>query len=261
MIMTNAASERFGRIAANYANSEVHATSPSIRRLHEVLLTSPPRSVCDVACGAGHVALSFAGVASRIVGLDPAPAMLQSFRDLAAQKGVSVETVEAFAEDMPVPSGSFDLVTSRLAPHHFTDIQQAVREMARITTPGGAVAIIDLEGDAHPDFDAFNHRLEMLHDPTHIRSYTATRWTAMLVEAGLKVEVLDSGLTERKEGVPLSRWCQIADSGAVAEAELRRLLEGAPAQALAALGILAAKGEFLMPVRTVLALGRKPMAA
>jgi ubiquinone/menaquinone biosynthesis C-methylase UbiE len=139
--MTLAAAERFDRIAANFAASEVHSSSPSIRRLHEVVAMPIGASVVDVACGAGHVALSFAGRAGRIVGVDGAPSMLATFRSLAEARAVAVEAVLAMSDNMPFPPGSFDLAVSRLAPHHFPDVEASVREMARVVRPGGMVSI------------------------------------------------------------------------------------------------------------------------
>ncbi|TAN51812.1 MAG: class I SAM-dependent methyltransferase, partial [Methylococcaceae bacterium] len=144
-------SQRFDAIAVNYASSEVHTSSPTRARLHELL----PRvaSVCDVASGAGHTGLGFAGIASRIVAVDPAPNMLAQCRQLAEQRGVAVETVEAFAESIPLASASFDLVVCRLAAHHFFDLPKAMSELVRLAKPGGYVAIIDMEGDENPALD------------------------------------------------------------------------------------------------------------
>jgi ubiquinone/menaquinone biosynthesis C-methylase UbiE len=63
-----------------------------------------------VAGGPGHLALSFAGKASRIVGVDAAPNMLRQFERMARERGLAVEAVRAYAEEMPLPSNSFDVV-------------------------------------------------------------------------------------------------------------------------------------------------------
>ena len=177
--MTNEARERFDKIAENYATSEVHSMSPTIRLLHRFVNLVSGASVCDVACGAGHLALSFATSAGRLVGVDPSPSMLDAFRRLAGERGREVETVEAYAESIPLRGNQFDLVVSRLAPHHFGDVDRAVAEMARLMKTDGRVAIIDLEGHENDDIDEFNHRLELLHDPTHVRSYTAAGWRSI----------------------------------------------------------------------------------
>src|SRR5438046_2846004 len=113
--MTTTAAARFDKIANNFATSEVHSSSPTMRRLHALLTLPIDAIVCDVACGAGHLALSFAGRAARIVGVDPAPNMLEAFRSLATERGIAVESLQAFAEQIPLPDDSFDVVMTRLA--------------------------------------------------------------------------------------------------------------------------------------------------
>jgi ubiquinone/menaquinone biosynthesis C-methylase UbiE len=252
------ASERFNKIAANYVTSEVHASSPTIRILHEFLDLLPTAAVCDVACGAGHLALSFARKVTRIVGVDPAANMLTAFQMLAQSKGVPVEAVHANAESIPLGDNEFDLVMSRLAPHHFSDIQKGVFEMARLARCGGHVAVIDLQGHPDPDIDEFNHRIEVLHDPTHVRSYTAERWKNLFEQADLQIERIETDLSEKPGGVPIHRWCEIASSGAEAEAQIRRLLREAQARIREGLGVVQNGDEFYVPVRTVLIIGQKP---
>lgn len=250
-------SERFNQITSNFVTGEVHRSSPTMARLHELLADYAVDTVCDVACGAGHLGLSFAGKASRIVAVDPAPNMLAAARLAAEEKHVALETYSAPAEALPLPDGEFDLTVSRLAPHHFTDVYAGMGEMARVTRRGGRVAVIDLEGNENEVYDEFNHRLEVLHDPTHVRSYTATRWRDIFEKAGLVVEAQESGLSERPAGVPVKRWCEIASSGARAEMEINRLLREADPGMLSALGIREQETVFLMPVRTVLVLARR----
>jgi ubiquinone/menaquinone biosynthesis C-methylase UbiE len=254
-------SQRFDKIASNFATSEVHRSSPTIDALHETLGPQTGRDICDVACGAGHLALSFAAQQpGRLVGVDPAPSMLEAFRLLACEHEVKVETVEAYAEELPFPDGSFDLVMSRLAPHHFRDLPTAVGEMARLLRPGGRLAVIDLEGHDDPEIDALNHELEMLHDPTHQRSYTLDEWVGCLMGAGLNVPVARGSQTESRTGVPVRRWCEIASSGAEAERAIRQRLAEAPPAHLAALGIRRDGEEFRIPVRTCMVIGVKPLA-
>lgn len=254
-------SQRFDKIAANFATSEVHRSSPTIDALHEVLGPQTGRDLCDVACGAGHLALSFADQKpGRVVGVDPAPGMLEAFRALAAEHAAEVESVEAYAEELPFPDGSFDLVMSRLAPHHFRDIAGAVAEMARLLRPGGQLAVIDLEGHDDPEADALNHGIEILHDPTHQRSYTLNEWVGYLQGAGLNVPVARGSQSESRTGVPVKRWCEIASSGAEAEQAIRARLAAAPQAHLDALGIRRDGEEFRIPVRTCLVIGVKPLA-
>ncbi len=251
------APKHFDAIAGQYASSEVHASSPTIRRLHELLSRRRTASVCDVACGPGHLALSFAGKAERIAGVDAAPNMLRQFEKLARARGARVEIVHAYAEAVPFPDDSFDAVVSRLAPHHFADAAKAVREMARLAKPEGFVAVIDLEGNMNPILDDLNHDIEVLHDPTHVRSYTPARWREFFEAAGLTIEALETSLTEIPAGLTVLRWCEIGSTPPEAQASIRARLASAPPEHLARLGIRFENGEFIIPVRTLIILGRK----
>lgn len=254
--MNAASSQRFDALAVNYAVSEVHVGSPTLVRLHTLL--PHVESVCDVACGAGHTGLGFAGIASRIVAVDPAPGMLAQVQRLAVERSVAVETVEAFAEAIPLPSASFDLVVCRLAAHHFSDLPKALSEMVRLARPGGCVAIIDMEGDENPVLDALNHEIELLHDPTHVRSYTAKHWRELFLANGLAVEVCENRCREIPAGLTLKRWCELGGSGAEALQAIRDRLASVPPEWLTELDMtLDADGEYRIPVRTLLILGRK----
>ncbi|EGW20874.1 class I SAM-dependent methyltransferase [Methylobacter tundripaludum] len=255
--MNSSSSKRFNAIAGGYASSEVHTGSPTLDRLHTLL----PRvdSVCDLACGAGHSGLGFAGIASRIVAVDPAPNMLAQVQRLAAERDVAVETVEAFAESIPLASASFDLVVCRLAAHHFSDLPKAMTEMTRLAKPGGYVAIIDMEGDENPTLDALNHEIEVLHDPTHVRSYTAMYWRELFAANGLKVEACENRCWEVPGGLTVKRWCELGDSGAEALQAIQDRLASVLPEWLSELEITRdSDGGFRIPVRTLLVLGRKP---
>ena len=253
----SSSSERFDTLARRYATSEVHTSSPTRDRLHALL--PHVESVCDVASGAGHTGLGFAGIAGRIVAVDPAPNMLAEVRRSAAERGVTVETLEAFAESIPLPSASFDLVVCRVAAHHFSDLPAAMAEMTRLSKPGGHVAVIDMEGDENPALDALNHEIELLHDPTHVRSYTAKHWRELFATNGLEIQACENRCWEFPAGLTVGRWCELGNSGAEALQTIRNRLSATPPEWLAELEITRdADGDFRIPVRTLLILGRKP---
>lgn len=254
--MNPSSSQRFNALAGGYASSEVHTGSPTLDRLHTLLPCVD--SVCDLACGAGHTGLGFAGIASRIVAVDPAPNMLSQVRRLAAERGFAIETIDAFAESIPLVSASFDLVVCRLAAHHFSDLPKAMTEMTRLAKPGGYVAIIDMGGDENPDLDALNHEIEVLHDPTHVRSYTAKHWRELYAANGLEVEACENRCWEIPGGLTVERWCELGNSGAEALQAIHNRLAAVPPEWLSKLEITRdTDGGFRIPVRTLLILGRK----
>ena len=93
----------------------------------------------------------------------------------------------ADAERLPFDDETFDLVTCRIAPHHFVDINAAIGEAARVLRPGGRYVVVDSMSPDDPDLDAFLDMVERRRDPTHVRSYRRDDWMHMINSAGLQV--------------------------------------------------------------------------
>jgi SAM-dependent methyltransferase len=85
------------------------------------------------------------------------------------------------AEHLPFADGSFDVVVSRIAAHHFDDIAAAVTEMARVSNR--VIVIEDMLYRTEEEQEA-----EKLRDPTHVRSLTTEEWRELLTSSGLEVE-------------------------------------------------------------------------
>jgi ubiquinone/menaquinone biosynthesis C-methylase UbiE len=104
-----------------------------------------PRSgeaILDIACGTGVVASLAAKRMARghITGLDLNKGMLTVARTLPSE-GVPIDWVEGSALDLPFPEGKFDLVLCQLGLQFFPDQKRALREMYRVLSPSGRVAL------------------------------------------------------------------------------------------------------------------------
>jgi SAM-dependent methyltransferase len=157
--------------AEAYRTSVTHATGRDLDLVVEMCDPRPGLKVLDVATGGGHVARRLREAGAEVVTLDPAPGMEPD--------------VIAPAEHLPFADGSFDVVVSRLAAHHFTAIGEAVGEMARVSN---ALVVVD----DHDYVDEETEQAEKLRDPSHVRAYPEEEWRELLTSAGLEVERVES---------------------------------------------------------------------
>jgi ubiquinone/menaquinone biosynthesis C-methylase UbiE len=231
------AQERFGAFAASYATSRSHAKGGSLPRLVELVAPQPGWRALDIATGAGHVALALAPHVAHVVASDLTPQMLAVARGLAAERHIAnISFADARAEALPFADASFDLVTCRIAPHHFDDVRRFLAESARVLRPGGVFGLVEnvspdsgiMAGEpvalaaAADEYNAFEKR----RDPSHVRCLTLGEWRTLIAEAGLKerhVEILDKAMV-------LGPWADQQDTGEIVKAELKAmLLDGSPA--------------------------------
>jgi SAM-dependent methyltransferase len=180
---------QFGAAASAYVASATHAEGEDLDQLVRWAEGGADRVALDVATGGGHTALAMAPLYGRVVASDLTDEMLEAARDHARRRGATnLEFRLADAEDLPFDDGSFDLVTCRIAPHHFGDVSRFVREVARVLRPDGMFLLEDSVAPGEPDAAAFLNRVEKLRDTTHVRTLSRVEWLACIADAGLVVE-------------------------------------------------------------------------
>jgi SAM-dependent methyltransferase len=96
----------------------------------------------ELGCGTAYCSARLARLGARVVGVDPTPAQLDTARRMQAELGLDFPLVEAFAEDVPLPDGSFDLVHSEYGASLWADPFRWIPEAARLLRPSGRLVFL-----------------------------------------------------------------------------------------------------------------------
>lgn len=220
--------KRFNQYAAGYVSSQTHAIGTDLERLIAIANPQSDWHVLDIATGGGHTALKFAPLVAHVTVTDIAPNMLEAARQHITGKGIdNVSFKIADAEDLPFEDEGFDLVTCRIAPHHFPSIATFVRESARVLKPGGLLLVQDQVLPEDPSTAAYVDGFEKRRDPSHNFALTESQWRQIFEDAGLTVLHTEQ-LTKRHN---LVNWAKMQGNDETLINELRRMLHDAPPSA------------------------------
>ncbi len=216
--------ERFAEHAAEYVASAAHAGGEDLDAVVRLADASPQWVALDVATGGGHTAIAIAPLVAGMVALDLTPEMLEAARGFAGERGAAgIEFVLGDAEALPFPDESFDLVTCRIAAHHFPDIQKFADEVARVLRPGGRFVLQDQSVPESAAAAAFVNTFERLRDPSHARALTEDAWQEVLSRAALQVEAVE----RFEKRMNLERWSGMQGCAPETVAKLREMLADA----------------------------------
>jgi len=97
--------------------------------------------VLDVATGSGNAALAAARLGCDVVGIDYVDALLDRGRERAAAEHLTIDLRPGDAEHLPFADASFDAVLSVFGSMFAPDHDQTAHEIARVTRPGGTIAL------------------------------------------------------------------------------------------------------------------------
>jgi ubiquinone/menaquinone biosynthesis C-methylase UbiE len=215
----------FAASARAYVKSPGHAAGEDLDYLVRWASAHGGALGLDVATGGGHTALAMAGVCEQVIALDFTIPMLEAARQFIRGKGQpSVRFVAGDVNALPFPDGAFDLASCRIAPHHFSDVPGAAREISRVLKPGAEFLLQDILGQDDPELAAFITDVERRRDPTHVRAYRRDEWRGYLEAAGLRIAE-EAIVTKERE---FDEWTARVGTPAETKADLERFILAAP---------------------------------
>jgi SAM-dependent methyltransferase len=178
---------QFGSRAAAYLTSVPHAQGADLQALAALVDGQSQARVLDLGCGAGHVSFHVAPGVREVVAYDLSSEMLGVVARAAAKRDIdNIVTRQGVAEHLPFDDNSFDYVFSRYSAHHWRDLDAGLRETARVLRRGGIAVFVDSVSPGRPLLDTHLQAVELLRDPSHVRSYSRAEWEAAIVRAGLR---------------------------------------------------------------------------
>jgi ubiquinone/menaquinone biosynthesis C-methylase UbiE len=224
-----AAQEQFAKQSHRYGRGHVLENIADVEKAVAAIPLPQPAEVLDIATGGGHTGLYFASLGHHVTLADIAQPMLDRAAKAAAERGLTVQTRQHSAESLPYPDAQFDLVTCRVAAHHFSSPQNFVRESARVLKPGGHFLLIDgTVEDDQAEAEEWAHRLEKLRDPSHNRLLTPRTWSKLCEKSGLQVQHVEWNPFKQPD---LNWYFDAAATSPENRAQVLDLIEHAPESA------------------------------
>jgi ubiquinone/menaquinone biosynthesis C-methylase UbiE len=180
--------QQFGNNANSYVSSPIHKDGKDLLMMVEMAEVDGQEILLDIATGGGHTANVFAPLVKKVTALDLTAKMLAAAESFITGNGHSnVEFVRGDAENLPFPDDSFDIVTCRIAPHHFPNVDIFIKEVYRVLRTEGKFLLDDNVVPETEEFDQFYNTIEKIRDYSHFRAWKKSEWVQKLEESGLEI--------------------------------------------------------------------------
>lgn len=218
----NIINHSFEKQAENFESSSMNFSNKDyINYVISSVKPSLSDTMLEVASGTCAVGRGFSPYLKNVVCLDATQAMLEAGKTEASKNSLNnIIFIKGYSEDLPFLTDSFDIVISRLAFHHFTDINRPFKEMARVLKPGGKLVIIDMEA-SEEHLRKQRDKIETLRDPSHIRNLSISEIKKLYYDNSLEITFSDKKIIP----VCLDSWLALTKTPSSARAEIKELMK------------------------------------
>ncbi|MGB9776542.1 MAG: class I SAM-dependent methyltransferase [Anaerolineae bacterium] len=186
--------------------------SPYITTVLRYAHLEPGSLILEPGCGSGKFSLVLASLGHRVIALDYVNDVLQGVRATQERLGERWPgrlrgLCQGSLEHLPFPDNTFDLVMNEGVVEHWLDDRErlmALREMVRVTRPGGVVAVIVPNG-AHPLIKIWESRLAGFSESPPMTYYNAEQLGTELAQVGLK-DISTDGIYPWRSLTRIAPW-------------------------------------------------------
>jgi ubiquinone/menaquinone biosynthesis C-methylase UbiE len=188
MDIKNDVQQQFGQSAESYVSSPIHKEGKDLQIMLSFAEMTGNEELLDIATGGGHTANAFAPLVNKVKAIDLTSKMLEAAEKFIAGNGhKNVSFFKGDAEDLPFQNGSFEMVTCRIAPHHFPNVEKFIKEVYRVLKSNGQFLLDDNVVPEDDEFDLFYNTIEKIRDYSHFRAWKKTEWLSMLELNGFEI--------------------------------------------------------------------------
>jgi ubiquinone/menaquinone biosynthesis C-methylase UbiE len=181
--------QQFGKSADSYVQSKLHKEGKDLQKLVDIADATGAEELLDIATGGGHTANAFASVVKNVTALDLTKEMLLAAERFIGGNGhQNIRFVEGDAENLPFSNESFNIVTCRIAPHHFPNIDAFFSEVFRVLKWNGQFLLDDNVVPEANDMDEFYNSIEKMRDYSHFRAWKKSELIQMLELSGFIIQ-------------------------------------------------------------------------
>jgi ubiquinone/menaquinone biosynthesis C-methylase UbiE len=149
------AARSWDEVAPGYDEFVTPANSNLATRALQMAGLEPGMRFLDVAAGSGAVSLAAARAGARVTAVDISPLMIKRLKRRAGEEGLELDARVMDGHALDLESDCFDMTASQFGVMLFPDLPRGLREMVRVTKPGGQVVVVAFGSPAKVEFIQF----------------------------------------------------------------------------------------------------------